>query len=280
MADSDASPGNDGAASPRAAAGRRDRRRRHRQAREELLGSALALAAEGPFREVTVEQIAAGAGISRSAFYLHFGDKHELLLAALDDVAGEIGEHAAGWWSGDGPPAEVVRRAVASLVSLYADNGELLRLVTEVATYDEEVRGRWLTLVNGAIEAAAEHVRGEQRAGLIPRTVQPRPTGEALVWMTERCCYVYLAAAGLTDGGGRAPGEVVDALAPVWTAALYPGVIPAEQLRPDLDAEGGPWGEPEPSWPAWEPPGRDHGEGREGGEEPEGDAAGGTGAGS
>jgi hypothetical protein len=124
-------------------------------------------------------------------------------------------------------------------------------------------------MVDGAIDAAAEHVRGEQRAGLIPRSVQPRPTGEALVWMTERCCHVYLT------GRVRAPGEVVDALAPVWTAALYPGVIPAEQLRPDPDAEGGPWGEPEPTWPAWEAPAEEE---RDEPDQPETGAAGGTGA--
>jgi len=52
------------------------------------------------------------------------------------------------------------------------------------------------------------------------------PTAEALVWIAERCCYIYL---GRRE---RTPEEVVAAVAPVWTAALYPGVIPAEELRP------------------------------------------------
>src|SRR5207248_9361213 len=48
-----------------------------------------------------------------------------------------------------------------------------------------------------------------------------RSSDLALYWMAERCCYVYLGR------GERKPAAVVDALAPVWTAALYPGVIPA-----------------------------------------------------
>jgi hypothetical protein len=40
----------------------------------------------------------------------------------------------------------------------------------------------------------------------------------------ERCCYTYL---GRRE---RSPDQVVEGLAPVWTAALYPGVIPAGQL--------------------------------------------------
>ena len=44
--------------------------------------------------------------------------------------------------------------------------------------------------------------------------------------MAERCCFVYLGR------GERRPAEVIEALAPVWTAALYPGVIPAGELSP------------------------------------------------
>jgi hypothetical protein len=109
---------------------------------------------------------------------------------------------------------------------VYAEQANLLRVATEVSTYDEEVREVWLAIVERFIEATAEHVRSEQAAGLIPESLDPRATAEALVWMAERCCYIYL---GRRE---RGPKQVVDALAPVWTAALYPGVIPAEQLRP------------------------------------------------
>lgn len=242
--------------SPRAAAGRRQRRHRHERARAELIRSALRLAADAPFRDLAVERIAAGAEISRSAFYLHFSDKNELLLAALDGVSGELDRLASEWWKGDGPPAELVRDAVSSFVSVYADNADLLRLVTEVAAYDEDVREQWLGLVEGATESTAGHIRREQRAGLISRTVDSGATSEALIWMAERCCDVYLRR------GGRSPEEVVEALTPVWTAALYPGVIPAEQLRPDPRAPGGPWGGPQTAWPAWEHPERVEGKDR------------------
>jgi hypothetical protein len=51
-------------------------------------------------------------------------------------------------------------------------------------------------------------------------------TAEALFWMAERYCYTYL---GRRE---RSPDQVVERLAPVWTAALYPGVIPAGRLSP------------------------------------------------
>jgi AcrR family transcriptional regulator len=211
---------------PRAASERSSRRRRREEAREQVLSSALELAEGGPFRDVTVDEIARRAGLSRSAFYTHFRDKHELLLAAVDEVAAELYRKAEEWWGGEGPPAELVRRAIEGVVAVYAEHASLLRLATEVSTYDDEVREFWLGISERFIIATAAHIRSEQNSGLIPRSLDPRATAEALHWMTERSCYVYLGR------GERSADQVVAALAPVWTAALYPGVIPAEELRP------------------------------------------------
>ena len=130
------------------------------------------------------------------------------------------------WWHGTGPPAERIRRALEGVVAVYAAEANLLRVATEVSTYDEEVRAMWMGIIERFVEATAEHIRSEQDKGLIPASLDPRGTAEALVWMNERCSYIYLGR------GERTPAEVVAAMAPVWTAALYPGVIPAAQLRP------------------------------------------------
>jgi len=206
--------------------GRDGRRRRREQAREQVLRSALRLADESPFHDVTVEEIARAAGISRSAFYTHFSDKHDLLLAALREVAAELGRESEGWWDGEGPPAERVRVAITGVVSIYAENARLMGVATEVSTYDDEVRAFWVSVLDRFIVETADHIRSEQRAGLIPDMLEPRPTAEGLVWMVERCCYVYLAE------GDREPEKLVAELAPVWVAALYPGVVPATLITP------------------------------------------------
>lgn len=210
----------------RAAAGRSSRRQRRDEARSALVRSALQLAETSPFRDLTVDEIAAGAGVSRSAFYLHFRDKHDLLLAAVEEVASALYEMADRWWRGEGPPAERVRRAIEGVVAVYAEHAGVLRIATEVSTYDEEVREAWRAIVERFIDAGADHIRSEQERGLISATVDATAAAEGLVWMTERYSYVYLWRQE------RSVDAVVAALAPVWTAALYPGVIPANQLRP------------------------------------------------
>jgi len=217
---------------PRAAAGRSSRRKRRDEARSALIRSALELAETAPFRDLTVDEIGAGAGVSRSAFYLHFRDKHDLLLAAVEEVAGELYEMADRWWAGEGPPAERVRRAIKGVVDAYAEHAGVLRVATEVSTYDEEVRDAWRAIVERFIDAGAEHIRSEQDGGLISARLDPTATAEALVWMNERYSYIYL-------GRDERPTEdVVEALVPVWTEALYPGVIPAGDLRPAPPPQG------------------------------------------
>lgn len=206
--------------------GRDGRRRKREQAREEVLRAALRLAEDAPFRDVTVDEIARSAGLSRSAFYTHFSDKHDLLLAAIGEVAEELYRESDRWWHGEGPPAERVGEAISGVVSVYAEHASLLRVATEVSTYDDEVRAFWLGVVERFIAATADHIRSEQRSGLIPDVLEARATAEGLVWMVERCCYIYLSR------GERSPESLVGEMAPVWVAALYPGVIPAEQLRP------------------------------------------------
>ena len=137
------------------------------------------------------------------------------------------------WWHGEGPPAERVRVALEGVVAVYAEHAGLLRVATEVSTYDEEVRELWVAIVERFIEATAAHIRSEQAKGLITAGLDPRATAEALVWMNERCSYIYLGR------GERRPEELVEAMAPVWTAALYPGVIPAGDLRPGVPGAGG-----------------------------------------
>lgn len=210
---------------PTAVEQRSNNRRRREQARSEVVRRALELAETRPFRDVTVDEIARAARLSRSAFYTHFRDKHELLLAAVQEVADELYRMSDRWWSGGGPPGDRVRRALEGVVSVYSEHANLLRVATEVSTYDADVREFWLSIVYRFIAATAEHIRAEQRAGLIPELLEAQATSEGLVWMAERCCYIYLAR------GERTPEQVVDAMAPVWAAALYPGVIPAEQLR-------------------------------------------------
>ena len=77
------------------------------------------------------------------------------------------------------------------MAELYERHASLLRAATEVSTYDDEVRVFWRGIVERFIEATAADLRGERSRGGVPRGLEPQSTAESLVWMAERCCYVY-----------------------------------------------------------------------------------------
>ncbi len=195
---------------------RQVRRDRREQVEASIRDAALALVRGGSsFKDLTVDEIARAAGLTRSAFYFYFRDKQDLLVSAAEGVTAELYEQADRWWHGEGPPRERVLTALEGVTASYAQHADLLRVVTEVSSYDEEIRSFWRTLVDRFVEATADHLQTEQARGRA-RGLDAESTAAQLVWMVERCCYVYLAT------GNRSPGELARSLTDTWVALLYP----------------------------------------------------------
>jgi len=167
-----------------------------------------------PFKDLTVDEIARAAGLSRTAFYFYYRDKYDVLMAVADDVADALYGEAERWWHGKGEPEALIRAALEGAAVVYELHASLLRAVTEVSTYDEELAQFWRSLVQRFIDATAEHLRLEREAGAI-QEVDPTAAAESLVWMTERCLYIYVLQER------RPAGEVIDSLTKLWVAALY-----------------------------------------------------------
>ncbi len=199
-----------------AAASRTERRQRREDVRAKLVEAIGELASESAFRDLTVDVIARRAGLSRSAFYFYFRDKHDLLIAAAAEVADDLYVEADRWWHGQGEPGALVREALTGVASVYARHGRLLGLAVEVSTYDPDVRTFWRSLVERFVDATAEHLERERAAGRVG-PLDPRGTAESLVWMAERCFWLFLASSE------RSVEDVVDQLASVWMAAIYAG---------------------------------------------------------
>jgi AcrR family transcriptional regulator len=204
---------------------RSERRRRHEEVRAAVREAMLELVREVPFKDLTVDEIARRAGLSRSAFYFYFRDKHDLLMTVAAEVADELYAEADRWWHGEGPPEQLVREALTGVASAYAKHIRILSVAVEVSTYDEEVRGLWRALVERFIDATEQHLRREQAAGRAAQ-LDPRSAAESLVWGAERYCWIYLR------DGERSVEEIVAALSGVWLAAIYPERPPSGSRIP------------------------------------------------
>jgi AcrR family transcriptional regulator len=191
-------------------------RRSREEIQQAIRVATLELAEQVSFNDLTVDQIARAAGISRTAFYFYFRSKHDLLRAAMEDVSDEAYREADRWWHGAGEPQVLIRAAIDGVVDVYQRHVNLMRVGQEVAMYDAEMRELWQDLMGRFVSATADHLRGEQAAGRL-RPLDVDATAESLVWMVERCNYVYL---GL---GRRGREQMVETLTKIWFHALYPG---------------------------------------------------------
>jgi AcrR family transcriptional regulator len=210
---------------------RHNRRRRHERTRQELISAALDQAVAGSFKDLTVEGVTRAAGVSRSAFYVYFGDKEELLLGALEDLIADHRERLGSCWGKGDDPRRSLEKGIYGVARAYADNSELLGLAFETATYDEEVRELWMALLETVSETVSDRIRSLQSGGRIPAGLDPEALAEGLVLMSERSFQVNLA-----DGDLGADATAA-AVTKVWWAALFPaGGAPAE---PVVAAEDG-----------------------------------------
>ena len=134
---------------------------------------------------------------------------------------------ANSWYEslGGGPP--VLREALEGFVSVYGEHSAELRALADAATDDPEVEAAYGALIQTFVNVDAEHIAQEARAG----TSAARRGGDrkALVWMTER--YLYHA---FGPTGGAARRGAGDAVATIWTRALYGDRSPgsSSQRRP------------------------------------------------
>jgi AcrR family transcriptional regulator len=191
-------------------------RRRTREEVQQAVRTALVeMLAERPFKDVTVDELARRAGLSRTAFYFYYPDKNEVLKEAANAAAAEVYAEADRWWHGEGPPEELVREALEGIAAVYCDHAGILRAAVEATTYDPAFRTFYEALIHRFVDATAEHLRRELAAGRL-RALEPDSIAEALVWMAERCNYAFLLLEG------RPKREVVDSLTAIWVHALYP----------------------------------------------------------
>jgi AcrR family transcriptional regulator len=85
--------------------------------RQELIAAAWRCAARGGFRDLTVDDVCAEAGVSKGAFYGYFVQKQELLLALLEDDAAELDRELARITRASGSAVGRLRRLARAMVT-------------------------------------------------------------------------------------------------------------------------------------------------------------------
>jgi AcrR family transcriptional regulator len=139
------------------------------------------------YAELSVEQISSRAGRPRTAFYLYFRDKRELLMRLTEDVAQTLYEQADRWWSGT-RGREDLARALADVLHTWGEHASVLRAIVEGSTYDAEIAEFWRGVVGRFVEATERRLveEGEEPGAAAAKAF-------VLCWMVIETCYQQIS---------------------------------------------------------------------------------------
>ncbi len=170
-----------------------------------------------PMADIAIDEIAAGAAISRSGFYFYFRSKQAVLLELLDRMVAEVdgrlaelgvpGDDPAAWW----------RETIGVFVDVFGAHRAVSVTLAEARATVPELRREWARRSSRWVDLTASTIVAERRRGRAREIVDPRATSVALNAMNE---HVLVASFG-GDQPSLVAEEVLDVLTDIWCTTIY-----------------------------------------------------------
>lgn len=167
--------------------------------------------------DIAIDEVAAGASISRSAFYFYFPSKQAVLLELLDRMVAEVDERLAAVGLPGDDPAQWWREAIGVFVDVFGAHRAVTVTLAEAQATIPEVRAEWARRSGRWVELTASTIVAERRRGRAREIVDPRATSIALNAMNERV--LVASFSGATPA--LTPEELLDVLADIWCTTIY-----------------------------------------------------------
>lgn len=204
--------------------GRRGPRASGDDREREILETAERLLEERSLSEISVDDLARGAGISRPTFYFYFPSKDAVVLTIIDrlvSAAGVSREEAIATLA-EGDPRTGLRQALEDLYGAFRARRKVALAAAELRTTNEEARRLWSQVMGGWVDDVTAVIESERARGAAPHGQPARDMAIALVQMNERAQYATFA--------GESPSledeRVLDVLVEIWLRAIYGAVEP------------------------------------------------------
>ena len=177
-----------------------------------------------PLAEISVDDLAKGAGLSRPTFYFYFPSKDAVLLTLMSRIIAEADERAdealgpmdtgvdpAGSW-----------RAINALFESFGEHRAVMLAGWTARPTNAEIQSMWSQFMLKWIDYTTDSIQAERDGGAAPVTVPARDLAIALNLMNERTMFAAYAAE--KDSIDR--DQIVNTLAHVWITSIY-GKAPA-----------------------------------------------------
>lgn len=183
-----------------------------------ILGTAETLLGSRSFDDISIEDLASGAGISRPSFYFYFASKDEVLLALLDRVIAEVQQRVAALPRDfEQQPADAWRRSIGAFVEVFAAHRAVSAAAIAARLRNREVHDLWSKSMSSWADYSTEIIMSERARGAAPAGIDAHDLATALNLMNER----VLTAAFNGEHPAVDSDSALDVLATIWIRSIY-----------------------------------------------------------
>ncbi len=184
-----------------------------------ILETAERLLEERPLSEISVDELAKGAGISRPTFYFYFPSKDAVVLTIIDRlVAAAAGSREQALTVlAEGDPRAGLRQGLEDLYSAFRSRRAVTLAAAELRMTNPEARELWTQVMEGWVNDVTAVIEAERARGAAPPGEPARDLAIALVQMNERVQYASFAG----ESPSLEENRVLDVLVDIWLRAIY-----------------------------------------------------------
>lgn len=183
-----------------------------------ILATAEKLLEQRPFAEISVDDLAKGAGLSRPTFYFYFPSKDAVLLTLFERVMTEADAAFDGLIEKLRTDREGTTRTVINVFfeTFHSRPGVALAC-NAVGQTNPEIRQVWTTFMQKWVDTVADLIEAERARGAAPVTLPARDLSTALNLMNQRVFFASYA-----DEQPSVPAAtVLDTLVHIWISSIW-----------------------------------------------------------
>lgn len=200
------------------ARGRRSARPSGEDRESAILATLEGLLTERAFSDVSVDDLAKGAGLSRPTFYFYFPSKDAVLLTLLDRVMVEANSRLASFASALSADRDASLRAgIDAFFSTFAAHPAVSAAAAEVRATSPEARQLWADFMQRSIDHTTGVIDAAREAGEAPRTLPSQDLATALNLMNEA-----VMTSSIVGYEPSMPADrILDTLVHIWRSTIY-----------------------------------------------------------
>jgi TetR/AcrR family transcriptional regulator, ethionamide resistance regulator len=201
----------------RAVRGRRSTRPSGDDREQAILATAERLLTDRPLADISVDDLAKGAGLSRPTFYFYFPSKDAVLVTLFERVLVEADSALETMVAN--PPADLKalwRIGINVFVETFGAH-RAVSLAADAARTNRDIRDLWSRFMQKWVAHITTVIEAERARGAAPVTLPAGDLSAALNLLNEKVM--------LTSFAGERPSvpddQLLDTLVHIWVASIY-----------------------------------------------------------